>query len=107
MTDTRCGVDNRVCHRKAVLDAYIARSDGNRFVEGHDPALEALGHEALGHGASPLLCQVLVDLAENEGGQKHGSISLNVMSEGCRLGVFSEVFEPAGGIHYVSFRSVP
>src|SRR6202050_5425538 len=86
-------------------DVGSCKSDG--LVQWYDFAQDRLGGEPVSQGSPAVFCEMTIDLEENHRRDQDRHFAFKVMAKGGRLGIFSQVFEPAGGVNDVEFRSAP
>lgn len=67
--------------------------------------MHRLRDEAVGHRLAAKFGEMFVNFVEHDRGNEHGRFRFDVMTEGCRFGIFGEIFEPAGRVDDEKIRS--
>jgi hypothetical protein len=90
-----------------MVEADVGSRKGDGFVQRYHFAQDRLGGEPVSQGSPAMFCEMTVDLKENYRRDQDRHFAFKVMAKSGRLGVFGQVFKPAGGVNDVEFRSAP
>lgn len=107
LADSRGGIDDGVRAGETMVEAHVGRRERDGFVQRDDLAEERLGGEPVRQLPAAMLREVPINLKDDHRRDQDRGFAFEVMSKGRRLGVFGQVFEPAGGVNEVEFRTAP
>ena len=72
-----------------------------------DPAKKRLRSEAVRKRTAAMLREMAINLVDDHRRDDDRRFALEIVPEGRCLGIFGQVFEPAGGVNEVEVRSAP
>src|ERR1700685_2560271 len=90
-----------------MVEAGVGGSQGDGLVERDDAAKKRLRSEAVRKRTPAMLREMTIDLVDDHRRDDDRRFALEIMPESRCLGIFGQVFEPAGGVDEVKIRSAP
>ena len=105
LADAGRGVDDGVGAVEAMVEAHVRGCEGDGLVQRDDFAEKCLGGEPVRERPAAMLREVPVDFEDDHRRDEDRGFAFEVMAKGRRLRVFGQVFEPAGGVNKVEFRT--